>query len=43
VQEVLAGSILRTWGAPFEAQGKAVLRPYMTSLGRYVSDGGQTL
>jgi hypothetical protein len=20
--------IVRTWGAPFEAQGKAVLRPY---------------
>ena len=22
--------ILRVWGAPFEAQGKEVLRPYMT-------------
>jgi hypothetical protein len=21
---------VRTWGAPFEAQGKAVLRPYVT-------------
>jgi hypothetical protein len=24
----LNGMIVRTWGAPFESQGKAVLRPY---------------
>ena len=25
--------IVRTWGAPFEAQGKAVLRPYNSEMG----------
>ena len=29
---LLGVEIVRTWGAPFEAQGKAVLRPYIALL-----------
>jgi hypothetical protein len=32
-------AILRTWGAPFEAQGKAVLRPYKF-VGEWEESGG---
>jgi hypothetical protein len=35
--ELLTRLILRTWGAPFEAQGEAVLHPY-TSYSRIHED-----